>query len=99
MANRKRFIRSGRVQGYEVMFFGNFALPWGFGMAVLIALGAAAVTTVVGVNAFVGVDPTLQLTVNLIALGVLALVILYWVVVGIAKLVRVTRKINGGRID
>lgn len=99
MSNRKRFIRSGRVQGYEVMFFGNFALPWGFGLTVLILLGAAAVTTVVGVNAFVGVDPVLQLTVNLIALGLVALVALYWVIVGIVKLVRITRKVNGGRID
>lgn len=99
MTKRKSFIRSGNVGRHYVMFFGNFALPWAFGLAVLIALGGSALIFGLAVNSIVGVDPVLRNTTNLIILVIAALYALYWIVRGVIRLVRTTMAINGGRIE
>lgn len=99
MSNRKRFFRSGHVGRHAVMYYGHFALPYAFGLTLNIAVPVLAFLFAVGVNSFVGVDPVLQLTVNITVLGLVGAVALYWLIVGIVRLVRITLAVNGGRIE
>ena len=99
MTKRKSFIRSGHVGRHYVMFFGNFALPWAFGLSLLIALGGGALIFGLAVNSIVGVDPVLRNTTNLIIVVAAVLYGLYWLIRGIIRLIRTTLAINGGRIE
>ena len=85
--------------GHDVMFIGNLALPLYFMVVVALILTSGVFGTFLWVNKAEGVDPSVRLIVNLACASTVGVVGLYWAIRGLVWVIRVTLRINGGRVE
>lgn len=92
----KHFIRKGRVNGYDVLFIGNFAFPRHLAYGLLVALYA-------GTFVWAGVDHSAFSWGKTVFLSLLVLAVVvvggYWLIRLLVWSFKAIRAVNGGRVN